>query len=68
MHKPVTKSRTNRAVAVVVGIVVLNAARRHFGGTLDPAVETLINEEVVPAIVALGGAAAMWFRQQATKG
>lgn len=67
MHKPATKSRTNRTVAVLIGVVVCNAARRYMDAVYSPEIEAIINEEVVPALVASLGGLAMWFRQLANK-
>jgi len=65
IKKPLHKSRTNQSIAALIALFLVNLVRQHFGLQFSPETEVLINDQVLPALVAGLGALAVMFRQKA---
>ncbi len=63
--KTVTQSRTNRTVALIVGVVLTKELSKYLPADIAQQIASTLSDEVVTGIVAALGGLAMYFRQKA---
>lgn len=61
---PASSSKTNRTLAGLVLVLIINVARKKMGAAWSPEIEALINEALLPTLLSMIAGLAVWFRQK----